>query len=232
MAYYIDLLIEDIVKACNGDRFTVFVSGKNNFRYDIYPEYKANRDGAYVPRWRETAKQYLIDKYNADVSDGCEADDRMGIVQMASKGYDEDHWNGTQSDATVIASLDKDMLMIPGNHYSWQIEGGPKEKRWIKPAIHRTVDHISGMRWFYTQCITGDVADNIKGIVGSGKKFAENLLDPLDTEQEMFDAVRDAYGIDEEFLLNARCLWIFQQENDDFIKRFNYLKGEDDTSIS
>lgn len=219
VAYYIDKLIEDIVQECKGDKFEVFVSGKNNFRYDIYPEYKANRDGTYVPRWREDAKQYLIDKYTANVSEGCEADDMMGIAQCAS------------SDETIIASLDKDMLMIPGNHYSWEISGGAKDKRWTKPAIHRTVDHISGLRWFYTQCITGDVADNIKGIVGSGKKFAENLLDHLDTEQEMFDAVRDAYGIDEEFLLNARCLWIWQQDEDDFIKRFNYLKGEDDTSI-
>lgn len=214
VAYYIDTLIADIMQACKGDTFDVFVSGKNNFRYDIYPEYKANRDGTYVPRWREDAKQYLIQKFNANVSEGCEADDMMGIAQCASK------------DETVIASLDKDMLMIPGNHYSWEISGGPKEKRWTKPAIHRTVDHITGLRWFFTQCITGDVADNIKGIPGRGKKFAENLLDPLDTEQEMFDAVRDAYGFDDAFLMNARCLWIFQQDNDDYLKRFNYLKGE------
>lgn len=231
VAYYMDQLIGDVMQACKGDTFEMFISGKGNFRYDIYPEYKANRDGSFVPRWREQAKQHLIAKYNADVSEGCEADDRMGIAQMAAKGYDEDHGSGVQTHATVIASLDKDLLMIPGNHYSWEISGKSKDTAWTKPAIWQTVDHLEGLRWFYTQCITGDVADNIKGISGRGKVFAKDLLEGLSTEQEMFDAVREEYGIDDEFLMNGRLLWIWQQENDDWIKRFEFLKGVNDPVV-
>lgn len=211
-AYYMAQLVEDVMHACKGDSYAMYLSGKNNFRYDVYPEYKANRSDQFIPRWREQAKQHLIDHFDGIVSEGCEADDLMGIAQCSS---DEN---------TVIASLDKDLLMIPGAHYSWEISGtSSKGKRWTKPAIYREVDHIEGMRWFYTQCVMGDVADNMKGIVGRGAGFAAKLLDHLDTEQEMFDAVRDAYGLDEEFLMNARCLWIWQKEDDDFIKRFNEL---------
>lgn len=217
--YYIDQLVDLIMQECKGDKYEMFLSGKNNFRYDVYPEYKGNRDGTYVPRWREAAKQYLVEKYSGVISEGCEADDLMGISQCAQDG-------------TVIASLDKDLLMIPGHHYSWEISGRSKSGPWTKHAIYREVEKIDGLRWFYTQCITGDVADNMKGIVGRGKKFAEALLDELDNEQDMFDAVREEFGIDEEFLLNGRCLWIWQKENDDWLHRYNELKGEDDPSVS
>lgn len=217
--YYIDQLIDDIMLNCRGDTYELFISGKGNFRYNIYPEYKANRDGSYIPRHREDAKQYLIDK-GANVSEGCEADDMMGVAQCSAE---ED---------TIIASLDKDLLMIPGRHYSWEISGRSKDTPWTKPAIWREMADIDCLRWFYTQCITGDIADNIKGIKGRGKKWAENALDPCETEQEMFDVVREEFGIDEEFLLNGRCLWLWRELGDDWIKRFNKLKGDDESNHS
>jgi DNA polymerase-1 len=198
-----------------GDSASFYLSGKNNFRYDVYPEYKANRDSMQEPRWRQQAKEYVLEKFKAEVSEGCEADDLMGIEQC-------------KSEDTIIASLDKDLLMIPGRHFSWEIRGRSKSGPWVKPSIHRTVSEIDGLRHFYKQCIIGDVADNVKGIPGRGEKYADKLLDSLETEREMFDAVRDAYGFDDAFLMNARCLWIFQKENDDYINRFNTLREDED----
>lgn len=198
------------MSATGSTEASFYLSGKGNFRYDVYPEYKANRDGMPVPRWRADAKKYLADKYGATYSEGCEADDMMGIEQC----------NSTE---TIIASLDKDLLMIPGMHFSWEIRGTSKGTKWVKPAITRTVTPLEGLRHFYKQCIIGDVADNVKGIHRRGEAYANTLLDGLDTEQEMFDAVRDAYGIDEAFLMNARCLWIWQKPNDDFKERFEQL---------
>ena len=39
----------------------------------------------------------------------------------------------------------------------------------------------------------------------------------------MFNIVRDIYGNDEEFLMNARVLWILRTPNDDYKERFNAL---------
>ena len=76
---------------------------------------------------------------------------------------------------------------------------------------------------FYEQCLKGDTSDNVKGIEGIGKKKAEKLLVNCQSEEEMFRIVRDTYGNDEEFLMNARVLWILRTEDDDWGDRFNAL---------
>lgn len=194
--YYVDKLVDDIILATGADQFSVYLSGPTNFRYQIYPEYKANRLDQPVPRHREALKNYLLEKYNAVVSENCEADDLMGIEQCS---YAD----------TIICTLDKDLLMIPGKHYSWSIAG----KGWVKDAIFREIDYLEGMRRFYTQVLTGDTSDNIKGCPGIGKVKAERILSGCETEQEMFEAVQNAYSFDEAFLLNAQVLWIQRQPN-------------------
>lgn len=109
---------------------------------------------------------------------------------------------------SCIVTLDKDLLMVPGLHYSWHIEGGTPTKRWVRPAVKQLISPIEGLRWFYTQLLTGDPSDNIKGCPGVGKVGAKNMLANLETEEEMFNAVRDAYACDEAMLMNGRVLWI------------------------
>ena len=60
----------------------------------------------------------------------------------------------------------------------------------------------------------GDTADNIKGIPGRGIAYAKNLLNDLETEDEMKEHVLSAYeehygmmGWD-MMLENAQLLWI------------------------
>lgn len=217
--YYVDRLLDQLLQETKADEFEIFLTGPNNFRYDVYPEYKANRDDADDPRYRQYLKDYLI-SLKATVSDGCEADDLMGVAQC------------TADTDTVIVSLDKDMLTIPGMHYSWEISGGKPEKRWTKPAIWTNQTEIEALRWFYTQVITGDVTDNIKGIPGRGKAFARDLLTGLETEKEMFDAVREAYDHDDSFIMNARCIYIWKKPNDDWRETFNRLSGGNEAGIS
>jgi 5'-3' exonuclease len=193
-------MIDNTLAETGADEFSIFLSGENNFRYDIYPEYKANRTSP-KPRHLKDLKQYLIDKYNAQVSDGCEADDLLGIEQC----------NSTD---TVICSLDKDLRMIPGNHYSFEISGTVNGKRWTKAAEHIHITEFDGLRWFYTQVLIGDPADNVKGAAGIGKIKAERLLRDCTNERELFEAARSCFSSDEEFLMIGQCLWIFRKPND------------------
>ena len=191
-------LVDQILVNTEATEYRLFLTGKNNFRYTIYPEYKAHRP-TEKPFWLEKCRQYLIATFNAEVIDGQEADDALGIAQ---------------TEDTIICSIDKDLLMIPGRHYNF-----------VKDEFQE-VTNDSGMRHFYMQCLTGDRSDNIKGIEKIGPKKAEKILAGCVTEQELFNAVRDAYSNDEEFLMNGRVLWIRRKENEDWKDRFDALVQE------
>ena len=107
--------------------------------------------------------------------------------------------------------LFRSLLMVPGNHYNF-----------VKDEFYYITEE-QGLRNFYMQCLIGDRADNIKGIPGIGPKKAEKILEGCKTEQEMFNAVREAYGNDEEFLMNGRVLWIRQIEDEDWKDIFDEL---------
>ena len=191
-------LVDSILVNTEATEYRLFLTGKDNFRYTIYPEYKAHRPKE-KPFWLEAARQYLIATFNAEVIDGQEADDAMGINQTGD---------------TIICSIDKDLLMIPGRHYNF-----------VKDEFI-TVTEEDAIKHFYMQCLTGDRADNIKGIEKVGPKKAEKLLAACVTEQQMFNAVREAYSNDEEFIMNARVLWIRRKDNEDWKDRFNALVQE------
>lgn len=209
--YYADQLIDQLLNETQSNSFNLYLTGDTNFRYQIYPEYKAQRIDMYRPRHLKYVRDYLL-SIGATLSEGCEADDLLGIEQCAGNGD------------TIIVSLDKDLLMIPGNHYSWEIKGVSVRKNkktgeeirtpWTKPAIFREVDELAARRWFYTQLLTGDTADNIRGASGVGKVGAGNILEGCETEEDHFEAVRGHFSCDEELTMNAQVLWIWRKEND------------------
>lgn len=183
-------MIEEMVAATGADEVEVFISGPANFRYRVYPEYKANRLDAKRPKWENQVKEYLIIHWNAVISKGCEADDLLGM-RCTELGKD-----------SCIATTDKDLDMIPGWHYNFV----KKELYYIEPekAIYN----------FYYQCLVGDVADGVKGVPGIGPVKAGRILANCESEREMFEAVREAYGVDEAFEMNAKVLWIWRKPND------------------
>jgi 5'-3' exonuclease len=96
---------------------------------------------------------------------------------------------------------------IPGWHYN------P-----VKDA-HYYITLEEANYFFYTQLLTGDRVDNIKGVDGIGAKKAEKLLANLTTECQLYNACRAAYtgryGLDGDKFLeeNALLLWIQRKEN-------------------
>jgi DNA polymerase-1 len=101
----------------------------------------------------------------------------------------------------VVASIDKDMLQLP----CWHFNFGRNE--WTK------VSPEEGIKFFYTQILTGDRADNIVGLHGIGPKKAEKLLQDCHTEEDLWDAVVKAYDGDTDRVTeNARLLWLRRYE--------------------
>lgn len=160
--------VEDICKACNTQDYQVFLTStdKSNFRFHLYPEYKANRVQP-KPIHYDDLREYLIANFHTSVVHEKEADDALA---------------DNQTEDTIIASIDKDLDQIPGEHYDF-----------VKD-VRYSVSPLRGLRFFYLQLLQGDRTDNIPGIEGIGPKKAQAIIDGVDVvESELFRVVRGAY---------------------------------------
>lgn len=163
-----------------------FSDPKGNFRYDIYPAYKANRKGSERSELFYRLRSWAHKKFT--VVDGVEADDVVAYY-VSQKGW-------------IGATLDKDLLKgVPG--------------RWFDVYYSRRclVDTSPGeaLHFNFLQCLMGDPVDNIKGIPGVGEATAIKLLDK---HGWTWDGVYKAYidkGLgEEEMTLNARLVLMTQ----------------------
>jgi DNA polymerase-1 len=205
--------IDKTLEAVQATEFSGYLSGEKNFRYEIFPEYKKSRKDQVRPRHLTDLKLYLREKYNAQSVDGLEADDLLGIEQST-------HSN------TIICGLDKDLLQVPGKHYTFEISGvSSKGERWVRPEQFFDISPEEGLLRLYTQILTGDSTDGIKGASGIGAVKAERLLRDATTEDEMIRICSDQFSSDEEFIMNARCVYVWRKQNDDWKERFDRCIG-------
>jgi 5'-3' exonuclease len=160
--------------------YDIYFSGSNNFRKQIYPEYKINRAKMERPPTLEPCKAYFI-HYPDQVADTLEADDLLGL---------------NQKEDTCIVSIDKDMLTIPGWHYNF-----------VKDELVH-IYPTAALYNFYYQLLIGDAADNVKGAKGIGPKKAAKILEDKYSEEEFYNACRPHFNSYEEMKLNADVLWI------------------------
>ena len=205
-------MMHNILDTTGADTFRVFLSGSNNFRHEIYPEYKANRKDMIDPRWRKACKEYLVREWNAEVTDGYEADDALGINQdKGDLDFRLDDKVCEMNYKTIICSIDKDLDMIPGMHYSWPII---RKGAVVREGKIYEVSEVEGIRSFYRSLLVGDRTDNIFGVDGIGKVKAAKMIDNLETEEEMFERVAELYQGDmDRLLVNGKCLYIMREEN-------------------
>jgi 5'-3' exonuclease len=233
--YSVKRQIKMICDATNADEYTVFLTGKDNFRDEeaITYGYKANRKDSRKPVHHQAIRDYLMERHDAQLITGNEADDAMAWCQYKAVPTLIDPNDGSpvhmwEESTTCIASIDKDLKMVPGWHFNF-----------AKPDDGMIfMSELAGMQWFYQQMLMGDTTDNIIGLSGVGPKTAKAFIDPCETEQEMFDVAFEQYcktesihyefeelldmGIDITFsdfvhlrmTENGRLLWMKQHEED------------------
>lgn len=155
-------IIKRILKETKSDGYKLFITSndKSNYRFKVatIKEYKGNRKTP-KPFYYEKVRSYLTEYWGAKEVKGQEADDQLGIAQS----IDSKIWIFK----SIICSIDKDLLMIPGLHYNID-----------KQSIVEIDDYKAYVN-FYGQMLTGDVSDNIPGIYGVGKKTVESLFEPV-----------------------------------------------------
>ncbi len=187
-----------ILHDTNSQSYRLFIGGAENFRYKIDPNYKANRSDKPRPEWLQPVREFLVTEWKAEISDGIETDDNVGIA-----------YNDAFEDA-VICSYDKDLRQIPGNHFNF------------KTGVFDIVSPRDGLLNFYTQLILGDKSDNIGGYDGKMRQKVPQFLNPVmdrlhacSTERDMYELVESIYELGEEALhRNAQLLYIQRKVDD------------------
>jgi 5'-3' exonuclease len=190
-------LIQNILRETSSDEYKIFLSGDNNFRYNINPDYKANRKDIRRPQHLQACNEYLVKEHGAIVTDGYEADDALGIEQTKDINCRlllEEEPN------TIICSIDKDLLQIPGQHYNF-----------VKKEFTH-VSELKGKQSLWRQMLVGDTSDNIFGIKGIGPVGASKNINVLVDEEDMYNTVYELYNNHERFEMNLKCLTIMTKE--------------------
>lgn len=194
------MTVEACVRDSGCDVGELYLSpeGNANFRFEIYPEYKANRKNAHKPAHYKALRNFAVKHMGAVVCDNIEADDMLNIRanELTAAGKE---W--------CVVTVDKDLNQIPGMHYDWR-----KKKLFDVTAEEARY-------CLYYQVLVGDSVDNIGGCPQIGPAKAAKALKHAEDDEEMLEVCKwlylQAYGGDEkeaykQLKLNIRLIRMLQ----------------------
>ncbi|GGX91075.1 hypothetical protein GCM10007160_18190 [Litchfieldella qijiaojingensis] len=158
----LDDRVSKAAEAVGADRIIIALSDDENWRKDVLPTYKGNRDGVRKPMLLKLLKEHLQAEYECFIRPKLEADDVLGILAT---------WKKLKGDK-VIVTKDKDLLTIPGKHYV------------LHKDEHLEVSQEEADNWHLIQALTGDPTDNYSGCPGIGETVARQIIEePFEWEQ-------------------------------------------------
>ena len=164
------------------DTKVIFSDPDTNFRYDLYPEYKANRKtGPERSKLFYRLRKWAHKKYT--VAKDFEADDLVAYY-VREEGY-------------LGVSFDKDLIYgVPGIWYN---------PHYMHKCIVKT-DPYEADRFTMLQTLAGDPTDNIKGIKGVGIPTAQKLLNDYGWDWNGIRAIYSEKGMTEDDAILTRRL--------------------------
>lgn len=200
--------VQKLIDTIPNSGYKLYLTGRENFRMALYPEYKANRV-AEKPKMYHAIRTYLEEQWGAVVVDGMEADDAVSIAI-------------TEDPESCIVSMDKDLLTVRGKHVN------PKK---LEKGVFEVSEQEACIT-FYRQLLTGDTSDNVPGVGDISKELKEKYgipsgrqgfgpasaakVIPADvTEVDAFQRVKECYNNDEILLRNGRLLHMTRKLNQD-----------------
>ncbi len=164
---FTNMLVKLIEDYSNDKMIVIFDAARENFRNNIYPEYKANRGEApddLIPQFpliRECVKSFNIPQLEIE---GFEADDLIATyVKLAEEDKIE----------TIIVSSDKDLMQLVSNNVTML---DPMKNKKIETKDVEEKFGVCPDKVIFIQALTGDKVDNIPGAPGIGPKTASQLI--------------------------------------------------------
>ena len=158
-----------------------------NFRIEVAKSVPYKNRKSTKPYHYHNLRAWIWATYSPTIAWGCEADDLLAVYQ------------DTEEFTTIICSRDKDLRQVPGMQFSWECGAQPawgplrveEVGELALPKPNKLVG--SGLKFFFSQVITGDRVDTIPGLPRGGPTLAFKTLGGLSTEKEMYDAVARLY---------------------------------------
>lgn len=159
--------LRPLVEKFNPDKIYFVMEGHPQERFDIYPEYKANRKVGLTPKKLEALEDFRRQRdiiyelikhfpieciYHPDY----ECDDLIASLITGRHSDDE----------CIVLSNDTDFIQIYALHPRASVYS-PIKKTFLMPTQY---DYVA---W---KALVGDTADNIKGVPRVGKKTADSIL--------------------------------------------------------
>lgn len=154
----------------------IFIGGKGNFRYKVFPEYKANRKDVVKSPLLPFIREYMIEELKAIESHGGEADDYIidGISECSGN--------------CVVSSIDKDVLYHSPNIPLYDYRGYNDVLGEFK-SISTKQSRLARA----TQLVTGDSTDGVPGAKGVGKAWCDKNMHVDMTDYQFIKAIFLAY---------------------------------------
>lgn len=183
--------------------YTIALSHHKNFRKEINPQYKANRKDKKLPIVYKPLRQWVEQEYNIFCREYLEGDDILGILATSKVII--------KNTNKIIVSLDKDMKTLPCKYHN-----NRNDESIIVSEQEANYNHM-------LQTLTGDNADNYKGLAGCGLKTAEKIISKDMTYKQMWQAVVEAYikkgSSEQDALLNARMARVLRNYDYDYERK-------------
>lgn len=197
---FVNTLEEVITKEKPTHLAVAFDPAGPNFRHEIYPEYKANRDATpedikkSVPIIKEILKAYGIPILQMD---GFEADDVIGTI---SKKADEDGYTVFMMtpDKDYIQLLSDKIFIYKPSRFGNGIEIVDSDKACKEFQLKNPQQFIDIL------ALMGDASDNIPGAPGVGEKTAMKLINEYETIEGIYDNVDSLKGKLKDIISNNK----------------------------
>ena len=145
----------------------LFDAKRQNFRNDIFPEYKANR--AEPPA--DLVPQFSIIRQTVDV---------LSLNHLEIEGYEADDLIATYTEQAlsagmevVIVSADKDLMQLIRDGVTFY---DPMKDKFISPEDAKEKFGVYPEKIPDVQALSGDSTDNVPGVPGIGPKTAAELV--------------------------------------------------------
>jgi 5'-3' exonuclease len=171
------LILNRIIKYCDlfvtpGEaiEYEVVLSGKGNYRYNFYPNYKSNRVDLIKPMCYDKIRKWMVDSLQATIVNGEEADDYLAAYPDPS---------------TIIISADKDFYTTARPFYSTT----------AKRLFHLTIPQ--SICFLFFQALAGDRVDGYYGVKWLGVNKVRKLLKECSLEGW---TIGEVFGILENYL--------------------------------
>ena len=156
----------------------IFDAARENFRNEIYPEYKQNRNETppdLIPQFpliREATQAFDIPALEME---GYEADDLIAAYTRLARA---------QGKKVVIVSSDKDLMQLIGEGVRML---DPVKQKWV--GIEDCIEKfgVPPEKVVEVQSLMGDSVDNVPGIPGIGPKTAAELINQYGTLENLLE---------------------------------------------